>query len=438
MTINPLYDISRVYLEQIAESSHLETDMKKRAEENEEARKEMMKTKAHKDMAKAARKAMGIDEATDDPIDVPHKMQRLPNNKVPKPDPQQTSAIAAALKLRARAKASKKVDEAAKPDYLDFDDDGNEKESMKKALKDKAKQKVEEAKKPNDGNLANNYPPYDKVTRGDVIAGATGKDQMGGKKKKVKEGYSNWREDLKEVLDSDSQDQNLKKVEEKKGIKNKVTINPEMREAIEQLGGQLIEMVELDEKTLTAAETKKKEEIVKSMKDKAADFERRYPGRGKEVMYATATKMAKKMVEQEMKLQPKTEKQEPTSFDKKISQQNDRQRQQEIQILNKKLQSLKSASKGSDPSIMASYNPEGELIDERRRSEKGTPRAPRNPAFELISKSMGVGRMGVQPRGVKKEKGAPTPGPIRTPAQKVQKIRDAAKKAQDMMHSRYD
>ena len=37
--------------------------------------------------------------------------------------------------------------------------------------------------KNNDGNLANNYPPYNKVTRGDVIAGATGKDQMGGKKK---------------------------------------------------------------------------------------------------------------------------------------------------------------------------------------------------------------------------------------------------------------
>ena len=53
------------------------------------------------------------------------------------------------------------VDEAtkAKPDYLDFDTDGNEKEPMKKALKDKAKQKVEEAKKANDGNLANNYPP---------------------------------------------------------------------------------------------------------------------------------------------------------------------------------------------------------------------------------------------------------------------------------------
>ena len=39
-----------------------------------------------------------------------------------------------------------------------------------------------------DGNLANNYPPYDKVTRGDVIAGALDRDQEGGKKKKkVKE-----------------------------------------------------------------------------------------------------------------------------------------------------------------------------------------------------------------------------------------------------------
>ena len=37
-----------------------------------------------------------------------------------------------------------------------------------------------------DGNLANNYPPFDKVTRGDVIAGALGQDQMGGKKKKKK------------------------------------------------------------------------------------------------------------------------------------------------------------------------------------------------------------------------------------------------------------
>jgi len=39
----------------------------------------------------------------------------------------------------------------------------------------------------NDGNLANNAKPYDKVTRGDVISGRLGKDEMGGKKKKVSE-----------------------------------------------------------------------------------------------------------------------------------------------------------------------------------------------------------------------------------------------------------
>ena len=67
------------------------------------------------------------------------------------------------------------------------------------------------------------------------------------------------------------------------------------------------ESVQIDEKTLTKMEMKKREEIVKSMKDKASDFEKRYPGRGKEVMYATATKMAKKVVEQAMELQPKTQ-----------------------------------------------------------------------------------------------------------------------------------
>jgi len=43
--------------------------------------------------------------------------------------------------------------------------------------------KVSEASKKGDGNLANNAKPYDKVTRGDVIAGRLGKDEMGGKKK---------------------------------------------------------------------------------------------------------------------------------------------------------------------------------------------------------------------------------------------------------------
>jgi len=107
----------------------------------------------------------------------------------------------------------------------------------------------------------------------------------------------------------------------------------------------------LDEKTLTSAETKEKERIVKSMKDKAADFEKRYPGRGKEVMYATATKMAKRIAEQALEIQPKTQK--PDQSQKKIAQQKDRQRQQEVQILQRKLQALRSAPKGVDTDITA-------------------------------------------------------------------------------------
>jgi hypothetical protein len=52
---------------------------------------------------------------------------------------------------------------------------------------EKTAEVLSKSKKPNDGNLANNYPPYDKVTRGDVVAGRLGKDQMGGKN--VKEDF---------------------------------------------------------------------------------------------------------------------------------------------------------------------------------------------------------------------------------------------------------
>ena len=106
------------------------------------------------------------------------------------------------------------------------------------------------------------------------------------------------------------------------------------------------EEVQLDEKTLTTAETKKKEEIVKSMKDKAADFEKRYPGRGKEVMYATATKMAKKVAEQAMELQPKTQAQSAQPDPKaKVAAQ--RAKSAEINILQKRLQAIRQTPAGT-------------------------------------------------------------------------------------------
>lgn len=46
----------------------------------------------------------------------------------------------------------------------------------------------------------------------------------------------------------------------------------------------------MHDRKMTAAQMKKRERYVKSMKK--ANWEKRYPGKGKEVMYATATKMA--------------------------------------------------------------------------------------------------------------------------------------------------
>lgn len=53
----------------------------------------------------------------------------------------------------------------------------------------------------------------------------------------------------------------------------------------------------LDEKELTDAEEAKKEEIVKKLKEKKDEFKKKYGDRWESVMYATATKMAKKQAE---------------------------------------------------------------------------------------------------------------------------------------------
>ena len=86
--------------------------------------------------------------------------------------------------------------------------------SQKKDTYDKTGQKK------NDGNLANNYPPYNKVTRGDVIAGARGEDQMGGKREVNKESF--FYEAEKNIDDEE-------KLDVMKG-KNKIIINPSVLE----------------------------------------------------------------------------------------------------------------------------------------------------------------------------------------------------------------
>ena len=64
-------------------------------------------------------------------------------------------------------------------------------------------------------------------------------------------GLSNWREEfnLSEVVTGKMTDKEaLKKVSEKSGINNKVTINPKLDEAVKEIGGEVISMVEADTK----------------------------------------------------------------------------------------------------------------------------------------------------------------------------------------------
>ena len=63
------------------------------------------------------------------------------------------------------------------------------------------------------------------------------------KKEKMKESFSNWRQDLREIVD---EIETNKEIKEKK-VNNKVTINPDFKESVEEIGGTLLEMVEIDE-----------------------------------------------------------------------------------------------------------------------------------------------------------------------------------------------
>jgi hypothetical protein len=63
-----------------------------------------------------------------------------------------------------------------------------------------------------------------------------------------KESFSNWRQDLSEVMDTvDAPDDQYQKQIKEKKIQNKIKINPDFKEAVEEIGGQLIEMIEVEE-----------------------------------------------------------------------------------------------------------------------------------------------------------------------------------------------
>ena len=177
MSINPLNDISRVYLEQVFES----------------AEKSSVMTKG---MTKEALDPVGQEDS-----DVDNDGKK--NTKSDKYLLKRRKAISKAITHK------EALDPVGKEDN-DIDNDG-------------------------DHDKTDKYLLNRRKVRGAAIA-----------KKSVKEGYSNWRQDISEVADVIEKDKNDEKIVEKK-VNNKIKINPNIGESIENLGGTLLEMVEIDE-----------------------------------------------------------------------------------------------------------------------------------------------------------------------------------------------
>ena len=82
-----------------------------------------------------------------------------------------------------------------------------------------------------------------------------------------KESFSNWRTDLSEVMTDEI---DSKPVKEKK-INNKIKINPKLGEAVEALGGEILEVTEVDEAVYGGTPAKKEEPKDNRMVVTAAD-----------------------------------------------------------------------------------------------------------------------------------------------------------------------
>ena len=74
------------------------------------------------------------------------------------------------------------------------------------------------------------------------------------------EAFSDWRHDLREIIVTADKDPEEPEIKEKK-IKNKITINPKFNEAVEEIGGELLEVQEMDPKK--TEQIKKKEKQMK-------------------------------------------------------------------------------------------------------------------------------------------------------------------------------
>ena len=245
---NPLNAISKLYLDQVVEKkddTYLEPDMKKRQANNEKARKDMEKMGTKMKNPHFEEKQQGWDA-----VNSLSGAYSAVHEGVRDEDPEKGTKE---RKARLEKKRGMKLDDH--PQYTkealdpvgkedgDVDNDGDKDSSDKYLLKRRKAIGKAMKKRMSEGKYSSSV----RATYG----GKTETFPVEVYKKKSKpvqvktaEGFSNWRGDLTEIM-TDTEDE--KQIKEKSGIKNKVKINPKLGEAIEEIGGTLLEEIEIDE-----------------------------------------------------------------------------------------------------------------------------------------------------------------------------------------------
>jgi len=260
MSVNPLNDISRVYLEQVAVSEAL------RSREERMARMITPAQRRRQARVRQGREVLADIQATERALNAPRTTSSTPQFDTPaaevrklKPGQKKDTLAMKAKKAMSEAKVDKKL-----PDYKRSaarterygnpygsvgsgpQRDRRADHEVRRGIKKEALDPVgrEDADIDNDGDTdkSDKYLHNRRKAVGKAIA----------KKKGMKEGFSNWRQELAEVVEVIDKSKKDQKITEKQ-VNNKVVINPTLnlgdgvRESVEKFGGTLLEMVELDE-----------------------------------------------------------------------------------------------------------------------------------------------------------------------------------------------
>ena len=440
---NPLIDISKVYVQQVVEKkkddTYLEPDMKKRQANNEKARKDMekmgtsMKNPHFESVEKSGWDAIKACsdgyEAVYKEVEQVDEADTRPENINSPAHKDRSNEGLSDRQVRMKKFAQKRAQMALKKEGLDpvgkedgdVNNDGKKDSSDKYLMKRrkaiatamastkkmKEETEVSEEKKPlpktkmfrKAGNLSRDaistpIPPEKRQKA----------HERSGKIIKVlnREEYSSWRNDLSEVMTDDISD---KPIKEKK-VSNTVKINPKLGEAIEAMGGELLEATEVDEAVYggTPKEEPKDTRMTVTNADKKGNTPAYQRFKAGDKRYKAADHM----------------KEQAAMSDKEIRLQKQKARIDQMIAMRRK-QDLSQAKKSEEPAKAVGE----EVVSERTRfaketgkdfktgnpSEKGGTRTGTS-AFDKVSREMrktgGVmssrGKA-IQPQGKKKEPG---------------------------------